>query len=358
MYQKGLAPILIILLIALALSGYLLYNQQTKSIPSPQQTIQPIQAPSTNPTESVKPADTSNWKTYQNSYFSFKYPLNWIAKEIENPTSATELSQVALTQATPKNTQNFDVVFLARTHTAKPEFTIPNFNNKQKIVLDGVNGFRSSGYGGVAGTVYKTIVSLTQSQTEYYILGNNYSGVASEDFDQILSTFKFLGQRQTNLVANWKTYINTKYHYSVKYPPTWYLWSVHPYDKGNPGDYVQAYITIAPPRNEVNGINGGIEIISLNNNKRLSSNDYIKEEILPGEADLNNLQNVKVESLKLDNISDASLVEGLFAAANTPGPVVFITKDSLIFMIWGGIGDMKGDREIFNQMISTFSFTQ
>lgn len=158
--------------------------------------------------------------------------------------------------------------------------------------------------------------------------------------------------------ANWKTYTNTKYGYSIKYPNAWYLWSVHPYDKGKPGDYRYAYLTEStPPNGEVIGVSNGIQITALANEKKLNSNDYIKEFVLPGEDLLHNLQNIKIKSMKLDNV-DASLVEGLFAAGNSPGPVIYIAKESQVFQIWGGIENMKEGRKIFDKVISTFKFSQ
>lgn len=88
MSQKGLAPILIVVLIAvLAVGGYLLYNQQTKLTSAPQPTTQSTPAPSVNPTESAEPVDISNWKTYTNSKYGYsvKYPNNAVYSESDYP---------------------------------------------------------------------------------------------------------------------------------------------------------------------------------------------------------------------------------------------------------------------------------
>ena len=74
MNQKGLVPFLIVLLIAATLGGYLVYKQ---SIPKPvstppTQTSQP--SPSPTPTDN---GEAANWKTYNESGFSFKYPESW-----------------------------------------------------------------------------------------------------------------------------------------------------------------------------------------------------------------------------------------------------------------------------------------
>lgn len=69
MKQKGLAPILIVLLIALAVGGYLLYQKQTKPVSISQSSPTPIASD-----------ETANWKIFNsNLSFSFKYPQNfWI----------------------------------------------------------------------------------------------------------------------------------------------------------------------------------------------------------------------------------------------------------------------------------------
>lgn len=76
MIQKGLAPILIVLLLALALGGYLVYQRQTKS--------NPVASPA--PTTA---GETANWKTYANQkyHFQINYPNsnNWhLGAYIEN----------------------------------------------------------------------------------------------------------------------------------------------------------------------------------------------------------------------------------------------------------------------------------
>lgn len=83
MKQKGIAPILIILLIAAAIGGYLVYtnysnlsrvksrDNRTKVTPPPSTQITPL--PSSTPDATV------NWKTYINTKYNFslKYPPNW-----------------------------------------------------------------------------------------------------------------------------------------------------------------------------------------------------------------------------------------------------------------------------------------
>lgn len=74
MKQRGLAPILIILLLTAAVGGYFLYQKQVKPATAPQITAQSSPSPKD---------ETVNWKTYtiQKVLFSMKYPPNWTVTE-------------------------------------------------------------------------------------------------------------------------------------------------------------------------------------------------------------------------------------------------------------------------------------
>lgn len=69
--QKGLAPILVILLLAAAVGGYFIYQKQVRPAPV-QQTVQP----------SPSPVDeTANWKTVTGNEWLFKYPPEFEKRE-------------------------------------------------------------------------------------------------------------------------------------------------------------------------------------------------------------------------------------------------------------------------------------
>ena len=85
MSQKGLAPILIVLIIAALVGGYLIYQNQPKPTPPSQPTTQPSPTPTTKPVPNGA-AETANWKTYKNSNLGleFKYPPNSVSFQEEN----------------------------------------------------------------------------------------------------------------------------------------------------------------------------------------------------------------------------------------------------------------------------------
>lgn len=106
MNQKGFAPILIVVLIAVASVGGLLIYQQSRSQSTPSPSPEAIYctkdaklcpdgtsvgrvgptcefAPCPTPYESTSSAETANWKIYIDTYsgIEFKYPPEWTEKE-------------------------------------------------------------------------------------------------------------------------------------------------------------------------------------------------------------------------------------------------------------------------------------
>lgn len=83
MNQKGLAPILIVFLIAiLGIGGYLIYTK-TYSTPQPSSNLAPA-TPAPTTTD-----ETANWKTYTNTEYALQinYPPDWEVR-IDNNTNA------------------------------------------------------------------------------------------------------------------------------------------------------------------------------------------------------------------------------------------------------------------------------
>lgn len=74
--QKGLAPLLIVIIIALAVGGYLIYQRQPKPNPTPNPLPQQTTQPSPSPIDK-----TANWKTYNRGDLSLKYPPGWSVRD-------------------------------------------------------------------------------------------------------------------------------------------------------------------------------------------------------------------------------------------------------------------------------------
>lgn len=83
--EAGFAPILIVILIALAVGGYLIYQKQTKPVfqSSPSPVATPVASSSA---ETINPDSIgANWKTYKNSQskYTLKYPSEWGFRDVD-----------------------------------------------------------------------------------------------------------------------------------------------------------------------------------------------------------------------------------------------------------------------------------
>ncbi|MBI4035541.1 hypothetical protein HY383_01205 [Candidatus Daviesbacteria bacterium] len=94
MFQKGLAPILIVFLIALVIGGYLIYQKQTKPILVSQQTAESTLASAINPDSIV-----ANWKTYT----SPEYNPFYTDKDLEGVTPQNILEKLGGGYANAEN---------------------------------------------------------------------------------------------------------------------------------------------------------------------------------------------------------------------------------------------------------------
>ena len=193
--QKGLAPILIVLLIAV-IGGYLIYQNQSAKPYKPFPAAAPEIKPSSSPVN-----ETANWKTYTHPIlkFSVKYPTNWAyvgdtslvkffppginlqSNNIAYPDFWVEVVDKKMMKVT------FEDPIGTRKETGDKIFT----SKTQNTVIDGKTAF-----------IYKQEV-LPGSQTDaksltgvYLDLGNKALRIIMSEnkkdiTDQILSTFKF-----------------------------------------------------------------------------------------------------------------------------------------------------------------------
>lgn len=221
MKQKGLAPIVIIILVAVALgmSGYLIYSKQAKPTTPLQRVTKATPAVSTLPAESSSSAETSNWKAYINGKmkFSLKIPPLWFSHPenkvlsgysavfsypIDNPTLQNWRDQqrasveIAIFQNNSKSIyQQAQERIESDQRTKKkigghyPEELI---EQPQRIKVDGEEGlvlYSKDGY-------YEMILINHGNLTYLITLGTPKPIVQIEEilptFNQILSTFKFL----------------------------------------------------------------------------------------------------------------------------------------------------------------------
>lgn len=229
---KRRSPFIFILfllfLIALAGAGYygfMYYKEVSK--PSPTPTTEPTPVATTDP--------TADWKIYINPSWkiSFKYPQTWTDLKLEGSESyvskdSSNIINLTINKGIYYNDKPLDPYSSA--FSASIGQKVGEENEKIKIADLEIDGRD-------AVVVSMDYLQSTQEPPSYsyiYIIKDNNSlfilnfwsqdGDKSktnimdqkETFDQILSTFKFI-DKETD-TSNWKTYTNTKYKYSFKYP--------------------------------------------------------------------------------------------------------------------------------------------
>lgn len=218
--QKGLAPILIVLILAALVGGYFLYQQQAKSPSAP--TTPPATSSTFQPSPS--PADqTANWKIYTNNRanFSFSYPNNWFiseqvsnntVKDIEitscdlknNPFCTREKNQITISARLVDKADVYEGAKNMEEYYQRQAKSSNSGKNKRSVTLDNLSAIRFSTIGGegdmegvqgngdIVGVDYKGNLYTLKVSINVGPSGKSDNlNEAINIFNQILSTFKF-----------------------------------------------------------------------------------------------------------------------------------------------------------------------
>lgn len=212
MKQTGLAPILIVVLIAtLAIGGYLIYSQQAKPTPPPQQTTQPSPTPPVTPTPNGV-GETANWKTYTNTdgKYSIKYPPSYYLEETDSIKTPEKFPAGKKQVAIKPSNQKLNFIIYVN------YYPVPNLSQANEAIqqVSGCDKAKEQQTNNAPkgkdfvldnqkAIIYEDSLCAQFTATNFYILHNDrtYSiSVASTEkykqhqiqVDQILSTFKFL----------------------------------------------------------------------------------------------------------------------------------------------------------------------
>lgn len=204
--QKGVAPILIVILVALlGIGGYFAYTSLRGSGEAGNVAISPSNTPQPSPstTESTGSAEIANWKTYTNAKYSYtlKYPPEWriltkgLSDESTSPfpiiNSPCELStesvcsQVSVSMneefREPNSISNKTNTKLDNEDAIAFEVSQPNVN-ESGMLLYAISVDHNN-------NKYTLTYSETQKDGHFITNMNNWKN--KKIFDQILSTFKF-----------------------------------------------------------------------------------------------------------------------------------------------------------------------
>lgn len=200
MSQKGLSPVLIILLIAAAIGGYLIYSGKI-TIPQKQITQTPKSDASPAPTITD---ETSNWKTYSSNKhgFSVKYPEDpnlFLSQTNDNNGFQLRSYSIGLGVNTEQEVRGFmGESFPPRYEELKYFGNIPPLINKRKIIIDGVEALRADAIGKYEQDFDLDVVIFANKSSLYSFTLDRIAAKSlntlerdKKVFDQILSTFKF-----------------------------------------------------------------------------------------------------------------------------------------------------------------------
>ncbi len=343
--KSGFIQIIIIVVIILAIAGAAAagyFYSQSSSQKATQNTSQSQTLPT--------PDSTANWKTYQGDEFSFKYPMDW-----PNPQISTLNNELGIYFYLEKTEKMIATVATSNQNFEENKFNLninePRLKVSSTIIernLKGINIVEAD----VTNTVFDSQGNITEETKRYSVLiplGKRTIIINTEPqlrstIDQILSTFKFTDSASTPdsisttkpalsptpiSTASWKTYTNTKYNYSYKYPDTWY----------------DSFIVSAPCKT-CGGVPNGLAIITSDNSAGLSAKQLLQKDMV------DEPYAKFVATPSYFSGLDVAVADG-FVGAGEPGLHVYIVKNSLVYQIlFDGV-----DNDVQNQILSTFKFT-
>ncbi len=229
MTQKGFAPVLIVLLIAIfALgSGYFIYQKSQISKPTQVACTQEAKicpdgssvgrtGPNCEftacpiPQESTSSANTTNWKTYNNKTFLFKYPSNGELVDLKSASVidieagstppyfifrmniADNINHFSTNQVVEKmadDLRNNKNIPWGQSQADKTLQTMKKYTNEE------IQGLRLENFSEGYDTGFGVVVDATEDKIYTFSINNGNGEVGDSEeklLDQILSTFKFL----------------------------------------------------------------------------------------------------------------------------------------------------------------------
>ncbi len=301
------------------------------------------------PTPTATPDPTANWKTYtsQDYGFELRYPGDWEAKQATDgagkpigqfswsaprPSEKVEAYTLMLSVLNTNETtvDAFVQSYLAAGNPGKIEY-----KSKSDITVGGVTGFKLEG-----------VFAFDKSQDQIYLLHNSkiYEFILPVKADnpnianalennpiayQILSTFKFTDQT----TESWKTYTNSVLGVSLKTPFKEPVESINSFQ-----DYKNGAVTLT-----------GKFIFDINSLKVCEgAGPYPNACIIPGR---NWFQSKDIEPVIL------ATKEAVSFFVSEPTVVMHVIQFQQPKVEFAMAVDGMGQEDIFNQILSTFKFT-
>ena len=170
----------------------------------------------------------------------------------------------------------------------------------------------------------------------------------------------------SNPTANWKTYTNTVYGFSIKYPTDWRLVN-EPIPTGN-NSLLDITFTPDPVTNGPGGgMLSGIYVSIGTNTKMETLTNYVNNDVVQSTlayeekfksnsgSNPGGFSPITQKALTIDSMP-AIQINGLPGAGN-PGPSIFFIKNNNIFTLYWEKTLQPNDDQLFNQILSAFKFT-
>lgn len=201
--QKGFAPILIVVIITVLVGGYLIYQNQPKLTPT--STAQFTSAPTSTP-KSTNSAKTANWKTYINldKLYSLEYPADTFNIKEENLTAnsacKTELLMSDKATGFPDKYQGIIVLDVCKADSKFfPQMSFGNITGSetQQNMINNNVAYSKIGEATFEKLGSRVTVKRVVSYKNGYVYSFDLRFIPgskdyTQEFNQILSTFKFL----------------------------------------------------------------------------------------------------------------------------------------------------------------------
>lgn len=330
--------LIVFLIVILAAGGYWGWQYWTK-------TKTPTVAPTTV-------TSTTDLKTYTNSTynFSFKYPSDWEAKEV-TVGGVYSLSIGYRPIAMKEDYSGF--VYISKEKLAdaitreKDSFNTNSTFDGQSITTFGGTSATKLSFTNNTDKTLKPVIYLIEKDTNLFIItgeGNSLDKSINSKVSTILSSFKFTTPISTVSTADWKTYTNTDYNYSIKYPSTW---TVDLASKDSRGKTLATFL--APGMNNAPHDKTVVIQVSLTTNvSRVDSADYIKR---------NGNRIISTSPVIVGGVSTDKFIVNV---NNGYEVLVYVEKNSETYSL-GLRNTAPSDKEYidnFNLMLSTFQFSK